>query len=155
MLRKKAEMVVARSITAGLAVALSMWAAGAKAPAAHTAWGCPARTVAPGSLAPESLLRAVRREVPKTFHFTNQSGMVHLTPRTYSVVTTMSLSSATPAAGAGPYRKLATKRCGASVANDSWVVLLWFSTVQTAFDEHGVIFFAATPSGWTPWYHRP
>jgi len=106
-----------------------------------------------GPLGPEHLLRAVRSSVPRVYRQRNQSGPVDLSPGHYEIEALLSLQpSIPPIAGATFYRRLASKRCGETVARGSWVVLLHIPEAQTERLSIGVAFFAPTRTGWKLWY---
>lgn len=119
--------------------------------------GCPSTTTAPGPYGPESLLRAIRRDVPRTFKLTNEQGPIRLTPKIYRIVATLSLLPTSPRIGgaATHYHTVALKKCGTKVADNSWAVMLHFPTAQTVFDARGVALFAHTTKGWRIWFHTP
>lgn len=119
----------------------------------HVTLHCPIAT-ARDPYAPEHLAAAIRREVPRAYRgLTNQAGKVRLTPRTYDVDEMLSLAPTYPRLrGASFYRKIAARRCGHSLAERSWVVLLGFPTAQTISGGRGVAFFARTARGWRLWY---
>jgi hypothetical protein len=54
--------------------------------------------------------------------------------------------------GARTWREIATRRCGAAVANRSWVVAVVFLNSKIAVPSTGIFFIVDTKSGWQAWY---
>lgn len=146
-------------LTAGFAVAVA--AAAATAASAFGATGtarpvtaCPsgAKTRATARV-PERLVAAVRREVPRTYVIANQSGRVPLTPKHYQIDQILYLTPSYPESrDARRYRAIAENRCGAAVANRSWLVVVRFPEAQSIPASYGLMFFAETRTGWRMWW---
>jgi hypothetical protein len=119
--------------------------------------GCPPNSqMDAGALGPESLLRAARAEIPRRYRITNQAGPVKLVPANYRITKVVALTRMFPdPSDARSYRRAASVRCGGSVANNSWAVVVHFPKAQTIPASWGVLFFVPTHSGWRFWmrYH--
>jgi hypothetical protein len=134
---------------AALAAAVSVAALAAATPAeptgeANASARCP-KALNPTTVAPTAVAAAVRREVPKAYAGPEYRG--------YEVTTFAALRPGLfVPAGVSVYRGIAAAQCGASVANRSWVVFLFFPRAPGASLSQGVAFFARTAAGWTLWY---
>lgn len=114
---------------------------------------CP-KALVTTAYAPEGLLRAVRREVPRVYNnVQTQGGKLRLSAATYRIDALSSLQQTVPPlAGALAYRRLAAKRCGSNIAERSWVVIIDIPGAQTVRAARGVALFARTASRWVLWY---
>jgi hypothetical protein len=146
-------------LTAGVAVAAAAAAVSAASSfsltsATRSRAPCPSSVKAlPSARAPEGLVGAVRREVPRNYVITNQSGRVRLTPKHYLMDSILRLTPSFPESkDARLYRGIAKKRCGTGVANRSWIVLVRFPEAQSIPASYGVMFFAETTRGWRMWW---
>jgi hypothetical protein len=129
---------VATAVTLG--VAALNGASGGKAAAAR----CP-HASSPTSLAAQGVAAAVRRDVPKAYRGAEYGS--------YQVTALAALRRGSFApAGVSVYRGIAAAQCGATVADRSWVVFLFFPRAPGASLSQGVAFFARTAGGWTLWY---
>lgn len=84
--------------------------------------------------------------------WTNQSGVVVLTPRHYEITGIVSLVGAPTLQGRPRFHGLALRKCGRPVANASWVVLFAVPAAQTVRYSTGAAFLAPTSRGWRLWY---
>jgi len=116
--------------------------------------GCPTGSqVDSGALAPEGLLRAARVEIPRRYRITNQSGAVKSVPANYRITKIVALTRMFPdPSDAKSYRRAARARCGGTLANNSWAVVVHFPRAQTIPASWGVLFFVPTHSGWRFWF---
>jgi hypothetical protein len=137
---RSAALLVAAGCTAAL-VAMSSAAPAAQATRASR---CP-KALNPTTLAPAAVAAAVRRDVPRAYTGPEYRG--------YEVTTFAALRPGLfVPAGVSVYRGIAAGRCGAAVADRSWVVFLFFPRAPGASLSQGVAFFARTAAGWTLWY---
>lgn len=109
---------------------------------------CPTALEA-GPRAPEEIIRAIRRDVPRTFDF-GPNGPRKLTPENTLVRAVGSLVGYRRSSRY--YSDLAERLCGTEVALRSWLVVLYFPTSQSAARAEVFEFYAKTRSGWKVWY---
>ena len=132
------------ALTAAAAVAAISATGGGASGGAVASAHCP-RALSPTRLAPQGVVAAVRRDVPKAYRGAQY--------RSYEVTTFAALERGLFApAGVSVYRGIAVAQCGADVADRSWVVFLFFPRAPGASLSQGVAFFARTAAGWTLWY---
>ncbi len=123
-----------------------------------TSDACPAaRRV--GRLVPRGLNEAIRREVPRAYADLEAQGepawpgfvvvAVARLDRAYPTVSAPNLSRFVER-----HRATARRLCGGTVADRSWVVVLYFPNAPAALLGNGVAYFARTPDGWQLWHRR-
>lgn len=110
---------------------------------------CP-RALEPGPRAPEEVLRALRRAVPRTWHYTTMDGPLKLSAENTLVLRLQALVG--DSRSSTYYRKLAERACGKLVALRSWLAVVYFPTSQSSVYAERFAFFAKTRSGWRIWY---
>lgn len=105
-----------------------------------------------GIRATAEIVEAVRRGVPRIFRdFTTQGGGPGW--HHYQVEGLFSLNGGyyPEPLGIRRYRRIAIKRCGRTVAFDSWVAFLQFPTAPMASVSSAYMFVARTRRGWVAW----
>jgi len=126
---------------AGLAIMIAL--ADAQANAARSRAQCPthlSNTLA--ALNADAALSAARRLLPKVY-----------LGSTGRVVQLLWLQPQRPELPGAPYwRAIAQRRCGATVANQSWMVAAIFPQSKIAVPSTGVFFIVLTKSGWVAWH---
>lgn len=148
--------LVIMAIVAALGVLALEASAGSASPRPTSASACPATQTQRTPLRPIGLLDGIRLNVPRAYaDLTNQDG----TPgwRGYQVLGVLSLAPGyedVQPSEAAHYRRIATRRCGARVARQSWAVLLQFPNAASALLGYGISFFVRTMSGWTLWHRQ-
>ena len=138
-------MRIARAIALMAAAAVAaIAAAGGAGGGAIASARCP-QALDPTRLAPQRVVAALRRDVPKAYRGPQYRG--------YQVTTLAALKRGLFApAGVSVYRGIAVAQCGPTVADRSWVVFLFFPRAPGASLSQGIAFFARTAAGWTLWY---
>jgi hypothetical protein len=127
------------------------WAAMRTGPAARGDVGTPGaircfRTVDGGRYAPERAL-AKARQVLRRRTLTNQSGTIHLTPRTYAVEEITQANVGSPSPLGRRYARLIRNRCGELQAERSWLVLVHLSAAQFPLPDQPLLM-VRTADGW-------
>lgn len=110
---------------------------------------CP-RALEPGPRAPEEVLRALRRAVPRTWHYTTPDGPLKLSAENTLVLRLQALVG--DSRSSTYYTKLAERTCGSTTTLRSWVAVVYFPTSQSSVYAERFAFFAKTRNGWTIWY---
>lgn len=121
---------------------------GSAAGEARSSDSCPVFALTSDPLAPEHVLSAARREIPRRFGpITNQGGTFPLTPGRYVVTRVQHLQSMPERA---TFRSDSVRACGRN-AERSWVVTIQIPISQTVPHSRGALIVAPTRDGWRVW----
>lgn len=104
----------------------------------------------PGRKAATEVAKVVQQAVPHLYRGVPRH-------KQYEIVSMASLALGRQSTGVKTtvtlYRRIATRRCGPTVASRSWVVFLRFPKIKrSASLSYGIVYVARTTAGWRAWY---
>ena len=123
---------------------------------------CPRRPLDPGSRAPEEVIQALRKQVPRLFDIVAYGRRAKLTPANTDVLDIRPLGNThsnlpgirTLRSTTAHYAKIAERLCGREIVSATWVAILYFEDAPAAPFAYHYAFLSRTASGWKLWYHR-